>query len=63
MAREVYKKIIDLVLKAAELAREIGIPNLLQPGLIKEMIVADILGHKLIKSKRAAEQKVVPWAA
>jgi hypothetical protein len=44
-----------LVLKAAELARSIGITNLLQPGLVKEMIIADILGHELIHSKRDAD--------
>lgn len=55
MAREIYRKIIELVLKAAELARSIGISNLLQPGLVKEMIIADILGHELIHSKRDAD--------
>ena len=57
MAREVYRKIIDLVIKAAELARTIGIQNLLQPGLVKEMIIADILGHELITSKRGADAR------
>lgn len=52
MARDIYHKIIELVLKAAELARSVGITNLLQPGLVKEMIIADILGHELIHSKR-----------
>lgn len=55
MAREVYRQIINLVLKAAELARSVGITNLLQPGLVKEMIIADILGHELIPSKRDAD--------
>ena len=55
MARDIYRKIIELVLKAAELARSIGITNLLQPGLVKEMIIADILGHELIHSKRDAD--------
>ena len=55
MAREIYRKIIELVLKAANLARSIGISNLLQPGLVKEMIIADILGHTLIHSKRDAD--------
>lgn len=55
MAREIYRRIIKLVLKAAELARSIGISNLLQPGLVKEMIIADILGHELIHSKRDAD--------
>ena len=55
MASDVLKAIIDLVRKAANLARSIGIPNLLQPGLVKEMIIADILGHRLITSKRHAD--------
>ncbi len=57
MAGEIYSKIIQLVLKAAELARSIGITNLLQPGLVKEMIIADILGHDLIYSKRDADAR------
>ena len=51
MAREIYRKIIELVLKAADLARSIGISNLLQPGLVKEMIIADILGHEVHRTK------------
>lgn len=59
MAREVYRRIIELVLKAGELARSIGISNLLQPGLVKEMIIADLLGHELIHSKRDADAHAV----
>lgn len=55
MSRKVYRRIVALVLKAAELARSVGIQNILQPGLVKEMIIADILGHELIISKRAAD--------
>ena len=55
MARDIYRRIIELVLKAAGLARSVGISNLLQPGLVKEMIIADILGHELIHSKRDAD--------
>jgi hypothetical protein len=55
MGHKIYRKIIDLVLRAAELARSIGINNLLQPGLVKEMIIADILGHELIHTKRNAD--------
>jgi hypothetical protein len=55
MPNEILKRIIELVLRAAELARSIGIPNLLQPGLVKEMIIADILGHEIIPSKRNAD--------
>lgn len=55
MSREVYRRIVNLVLNAADLARSVGIQNILQPGLVKEMIIADILGHDLIISKRAAD--------
>lgn len=55
MAHTVYRKIIALVMQAAELARTVGIHNLLQPGLVKEMIIADILGHQLITAKRGAD--------
>ena len=55
MANEVYRQIVELVLRAAELARSVGITNLLQPGLVKEMIIAEILGHELIHSKRDAD--------
>jgi hypothetical protein len=51
----VFHRIIQLVLEAAELARSVGIPNLLQPGLVKELIVADILGHQPVTSKRDAD--------
>lgn len=54
---KVYRKIIDLISTASELARSAGIPNLLQPGLVKEMIIADILGHELIISKRDADAR------
>jgi|GEM_PF-305618 len=57
MAGEIQRQIIQLVLKAAELARSIGIENLLQPGLVKEMIIADILGHEPIFSKRDADAR------
>ena len=43
------------MLEAAEVARSVGIPNLLQPGLIKELIIADILDHQPITSKRDAD--------
>ncbi len=57
MASDVYKKIILLIEKAAELARSIGINNLLQPGLVKEMIISEILGHVLITTKRDADAR------
>ena len=57
MPRDVYKKIVALVAKAADLARTVGIHNLLQPGLVKEMIIADLLGHDLITTKRDADAR------
>ena len=55
MANEILRKIVALIRQAQELARGIGIPNLLQPGLVKEMMIADMLGHRLITSKRDAD--------
>lgn len=55
MIQKVISKIINLVIKAQDLALSIGIPNILQPGLVKEMIVSEILGHELIVSKRDAD--------
>lgn len=55
MAKEIYREIVKLMLRAAELARRVGISNLLQPGLVKEMIIADLLGHELIHSKQDAD--------
>ena len=50
-----YQKILQLVTAAVSLAKSAGINNLLQPGLIKEMIIANALGHELITSKRGAD--------
>ncbi len=55
MSKEIIGRIIKLIVQAQELATKIGIPNILQPGLVKEMIIADALGHELIYSKRDAD--------
>lgn len=55
MVQEIIAKIIALVVKAQDLALSIGIPNILQPGLVKEMIISEVLGHKPIFSKRDAD--------
>lgn len=55
MTQEIIAKIIELVVKAQNLALSIGIPNILQPGLVKEMIISEVLGHKPIFSKRDAD--------
>jgi len=49
------RRIIKLVMQAQELASQIGISNILQPGLVKEMLIAETLGHKLIYSKRDSD--------
>ena len=48
MARDVYRRIIKFILKAAELARSIGMSNLLQPGLVKEMYASNQTKCKVI---------------
>lgn len=55
MTQHIYHRIIELINQAATLARSVGINNLLQPGLVKEIIVADLLGHTVISSKRDAD--------
>lgn len=57
MIQKVISEIIKLVIKAQELALSIGIPNLLQPGIVKEMIISETLGHELIASKRDADAR------
>ena len=55
MKEKIVSQIIRLLREAQELALKIGIPNILQPGLVKEMIISEILGHQLITSKRDAD--------
>jgi hypothetical protein len=55
MSREIQEKIINLIEKAQKLALQLGIPNLMQPGQVKEMIIANLLGHNLIISKHGAD--------
>ncbi len=55
MAYKIYSKIIALIKRASNLARKAGIYNILQPGLVKEMIIADTLGHTLITSKNDSD--------
>lgn len=44
-------QIVEYVRKAQELASKHGIRNLLQPGMVKELIMADILGHEVHRTK------------
>lgn len=57
MGLDVYKPLIRLVKEAFSLARSLGIPNLLQPGLAKEIVIADILGHEVIPAKRQPDAR------
>ena len=54
MKKQIVGRIIELIVQAQGLALKIGIPNILQPGLVKEMIIAETLGHTLIYTKRDA---------
>ena len=49
------QQIINFVRKAQEIAAEHGFKNLLQPGLVKELAVADILGHEVHRTKHDAD--------
>ena len=49
------RQIINYVRKAQEIATEHGFKNLLQPGLVKELAVADILGHEVHRTKHDAD--------
>lgn len=55
MKKKIIRRIIKLVIQAQKLASKIGISNILQPGLVKEMIIAETLGHEIIHSKRDAD--------
>ena len=55
MKEKIVSQIIQLVRRAQELALKIGIPNILQPGLVKEMIISEILCQQMIISKRDAD--------
>lgn len=46
---------LRLINKAQKLAAKVGIKNITQPGIIKEIIIADLLKHRLIYSKRDSD--------
>lgn len=50
-----YLQVIQLIRKAQELASKLGVNNVLQPGIVKELLIAETLGHKLLSSKRNAD--------
>lgn len=48
-------QIVEYVRKAQEIATRHGYKNLLQPGLVKELIIGDLLGHEVHRTKHAAD--------
>jgi len=51
-------EILDLLKQAQHLAQErYGITNILQPGVVKELIMAEILNHTLIPQKDLPDAK------
>lgn len=49
------REIVSLITKAQEIGSKIGYHNLLQPGLVKELIIGEILGHEVHKTKHDAD--------
>jgi hypothetical protein len=45
------QQIISLVEQAQNIGKELGYENILQPGFVKELIVATILDHQVHKTK------------
>ena len=51
-------ELFDLLRQAQRIALEKhGVPNILQPGVMKELMMAEILGHDLIPQKDSADAK------
>ena len=44
-------QIVEHITKAQEIATLYGYKNLLQPGMVKELIMGDILGHEVHRTK------------
>jgi len=49
------RRIVELVTEAQKIASQHGYLNLLQPGLVKELVVADILGHEVSREKHQSD--------
>lgn len=50
--------IVALLRQAQRLAlKEYGVTNILQPGIVKELIMAEILGHSLVPEKHLSDAK------
>lgn len=52
------ENLIDLLRHAQAIAfKKHSVPNILQPGIIKELIMAELLGHELVPQKDSADAK------
>ena len=52
------ESLIHLLQHAQKIALEKhGVPNILQPGVIKELIMAEVLGHELVTQKDSADAR------
>jgi hypothetical protein len=49
------EKIIKLMKEAAVIGKKEGFENIFQPGLVKEMVIANRLGHRIIKTKHDSD--------
>lgn len=49
--------IVEHIREAQRIASLHGIANILQPGLVKELIIAETLGHQIIPSKADADAR------
>ncbi len=50
-------EILEHIRRAQTLASELGIKNILQPGIVKELVLARLLGHELIPDKAKADAR------
>lgn len=50
------KSLIELLQNAQKIALEKhGVSNILQPGVVKELMMAEVLGHDLVPQKDSAD--------
>ena len=52
-----YQSVISHIKAAQVEAEKLGVKNVLQPGIIKEMILAETLGHVVIPAKAQPDAK------
>ncbi len=55
ISSESLKALLDHVAQAQAIGATLGLPNILQPGLLKELVIANHLGHSVISTKHDAD--------